>query len=88
VIVCAIFFAIFRVVPTHSWQALGVRSPSATGIGLVILLGSQVSALWARFVLGEMWSLDAEVKKGHTLRTSVPTPLRGTPSTPGSWACS
>jgi protein-S-isoprenylcysteine O-methyltransferase Ste14 len=72
VIAWAIFFAIFRAVPTHSWHVLGVHSPWVTGVGLVILLGSTAFTLWARLALGTMWSMDAEVKKGHALRTDGP----------------
>ena len=43
-----------------------------TGIGLVILLGSTVFTLWARFALGTMWTLDARLKEGHALRTDGP----------------
>lgn len=72
VIACAIFFAIFRAVPTHTWRALELRSPWGTGIGLVIVLGSTVFTLWARFALGTMWTLDAVVKEGHALRIDGP----------------
>jgi protein-S-isoprenylcysteine O-methyltransferase Ste14 len=43
-----------------------------TGIGLVILIPSTVFTVWARVALGAMWSLDAEVKSGHALRTDGP----------------
>ena len=72
VIAGAIFFAIFRAVPTHTWRSLELQSPWGTGIGLVILLGSTVFTLWARFALGMMWTLDAVVKEGHALRTDGP----------------
>ena len=72
VIAFAIFFAIFRAVPAHTWRSLELQSPLATGIGLVILLGSTVFTLWARFALGTMWTLDAVVKEGHALRTDGP----------------
>ena len=72
VIACASFYTVFRVVPTHTWRSLEWRSPWGTGIGAAILLGSMVFALWARFVLGTMWTLDAEVKGGHVLRTDGP----------------
>jgi len=72
VIACAIFFAIFRAVPTHTWRSLELQSPWGTSIGLVILLGSTVFTLWARFALGTMWTLDAVVKEGHALRTDGP----------------
>jgi protein-S-isoprenylcysteine O-methyltransferase Ste14 len=72
VIAGAIFFAIFRAVPAHTWRSLELESPLGTGIGLVILLGSTVFTLWARFALGTMWTLDAVVKEGHALRTDGP----------------
>ncbi len=68
----AILFVIFRAVPTHAWRSLELQSPWGTGIGLVILLGSTVFTLWARFALGAMWTLDAVVKEGHVLRTDGP----------------
>jgi protein-S-isoprenylcysteine O-methyltransferase Ste14 len=72
VIAFAIFFATFRAVPAHTWGSLKLQSPLATGIGLIILLGSTVFTLWARFALGTMWTLDAVVKEGHALRTDGP----------------
>lgn len=72
VIACAIFLAIFRAVPTHTWRSLELQSPWGTGIELVILLGSTVFTQWARFALGTMWTLDAVVKEGHALRTDGP----------------
>ena len=72
VIAGAIFFAIFRAVPTRTWRSLEWQSPWATGIGLAILFGSTVFTLWARFALGTMWTLDAVVKEGHALRTDGP----------------
>jgi protein-S-isoprenylcysteine O-methyltransferase Ste14 len=63
---------IVRVVPADDWDALKLVSPWATGIGLVVLLGSTAFTLWARFTLGTMWSLDPTVKRGHALRTDGP----------------
>jgi protein-S-isoprenylcysteine O-methyltransferase Ste14 len=73
VIACGMFLAIYRVVPSHTWRSLEVQSPLVTGIGLVVLLGSTVFALCARFALGTMWTLDAEVKEDHALAPTVPT---------------
>lgn len=72
VIVGAIFLALFDAVPAHAWRSLEAQSALATGIGLVILLPSTVFTVWARVALGAMWSLDAEVKSGHALRTDGP----------------
>lgn len=62
VFACAVFYAIFHLVPVHTWCSLQWQSPWGTGFGAIILLGSTVFTLWARFVLGTMWTLDAEVK--------------------------
>ena len=72
VIGSAILLAIFRLVPADGWHALGVDSPWATGIGLVVLIAATAFTLWARFALGTMWSWDPEVKMGHVLRTDGP----------------
>ena len=72
VIVGAIFLAIFDAVPAHGWRSLEVHSALVTGIGLVILLPSTVLTVWARLALGTMWSMDAEVREGHELRTDGP----------------
>jgi protein-S-isoprenylcysteine O-methyltransferase Ste14 len=58
--------------PPRRGRSLELQSPWGTGIGLVILLGSTVFTLWARFALGTMWTLDAAVKEGHALRTDGP----------------
>jgi protein-S-isoprenylcysteine O-methyltransferase Ste14 len=72
VIACAIFYTIFRVIPTHTWRSLEWQSPWGTGIGVVVLFCSTVLTLWARSALGTMWTFDAEIKKGHALRTDGP----------------
>jgi protein-S-isoprenylcysteine O-methyltransferase Ste14 len=46
-----------------------------TGIGVIILCGGTALALWARFALGAMWTMDAEIKEGHALRTDGPYAL-------------
>ena len=63
---------VFRAVPYADWQALTVQAPWVRVIGLAILFGSTVFTLWARVVLGVMWSSDPIVKQGHELRTGGP----------------
>ena len=40
--------------------------------GLLLLLAATAFTLWARVVLGTMWSMDAVAKQGHELRTDGP----------------
>jgi protein-S-isoprenylcysteine O-methyltransferase Ste14 len=65
-------WAVFRAVPDTDWQALTVQAPWVRVLGLAILFGCTVFTLWARLVLGTMWSSDPIVKQGHELRTDGP----------------
>ena len=52
-------------ITTHSWW---VECP-----GLVLLVGSTIFTLWARFSLGAMWSLSPNaLRDHHQLRTDGP----------------
>jgi protein-S-isoprenylcysteine O-methyltransferase Ste14 len=51
---------------------LAVQPPVARILGLVILLAATALAVWARFVLGAMWSAAPTVKQEHKLRTGGP----------------
>ena len=72
VVVVIVVLAVVRLVPGQYWHALRVDSPWVTVLGSVALLASTAFTLWARFALGTMWSMDAEVKQGHQLRTDGP----------------
>jgi protein-S-isoprenylcysteine O-methyltransferase Ste14 len=65
-------WVVFRLVPDGDWQALSVQTSWVRVLGLAILFGSTVFTLWARLVLGAMWSSDPIVKQGHQLRTDGP----------------
>jgi len=68
-----IIFAVVRVVvPRADWQSVTFHTPWVRFAGLAILLAATAFALWARFVLGLMWSAAPAVKEGHQLRTSGP----------------
>ena len=45
---------------------------AVAGAGLVILLGATAFTIWARLVLGVMWSGAPVVKQQHELRTTGP----------------
>ena len=65
-------WAVFRAVPDTDWQALTVQAPWVRVLGLAILFGCTVFTLWARLVLGTMWSSDPIVKQGHELQADGP----------------
>ena len=68
-----IIFGVVRVLVPHAdWQHVTFYAPWARFSGLAILLAATALALWARFVLGLMWSAAPAVKEGHQLRTSGP----------------
>jgi protein-S-isoprenylcysteine O-methyltransferase Ste14 len=59
-------------VPRTDWQSVTFYAPWARFLGLAVLLAATALTLWARFVLGLMWSAVPAVKEGHQLRTSGP----------------
>lgn len=68
VIVLAVSFA----VPRADWRSLTFHAPPVRILGLVILLAAAAFAIWARLVLGVMWTAAPTVKHEHALRTSGP----------------
>jgi protein-S-isoprenylcysteine O-methyltransferase Ste14 len=62
-------------VPHADWRSVTFYAPWARFLGLAILLAATALTLWARFVLGLMWSAAPAVKEGHQLRTSGPYAL-------------
>lgn len=67
VIACGV---LLRLLPKSDWITLD--SPVVRACGAALLLLSTVFSLWARFVLGELWSSAAVLKQGHVLRTNGP----------------
>jgi protein-S-isoprenylcysteine O-methyltransferase Ste14 len=59
-------------VPHADWRLMTFSAPWARFLGLAVLLAATALTLWARFVLGIMWSAVPAVKEGHELRTSGP----------------
>jgi protein-S-isoprenylcysteine O-methyltransferase Ste14 len=73
VVPVVIITAVVRLaVPRTDWQSVTFYAPWARLLGLAILLAATALTLWARFVLGLMWSAVPAVKEGHQLRTSGP----------------
>lgn len=59
-------------VPAADWRSLTFHTPPVRILGLVILLAATALTIWARLVLGLMWSGAPTVKEQHQLRTSGP----------------
>ena len=59
-------------VPRSVWRSLTFYNPPVRLLGLVILLAATAFTIWARLVLGIMWSGAPSVKQQHELRTTGP----------------
>jgi protein-S-isoprenylcysteine O-methyltransferase Ste14 len=59
-------------VPRGDWASVGPHQAWIRILGLVILLAATGFTLWARFVLGAMWSAVPAIKEQHQLRTTGP----------------
>lgn len=60
------------VVPDPVWRALTAGSAAVRMTGLAVLIACTVVTLWARVVLGTMWSVDPAIRQDHELRTAGP----------------
>jgi protein-S-isoprenylcysteine O-methyltransferase Ste14 len=59
-------------VPRSVWATVNFRSDVLSGIGLVVLTGSTLFTLWARWTLGKMWSAVPTLREHHELHTDGP----------------
>ncbi len=59
-------------IPASFWTATALSGPWPIYVGAVLLIGSTVFTIWARVVLGRMWSSSPGIKEGHALRTDGP----------------
>ena len=72
VIVAVGLFLLARVVPLRDWRPLSVTDHRVELLGLPILLVATAFTLWARAVLGTMWSSTPMAREHHELRTEGP----------------
>jgi protein-S-isoprenylcysteine O-methyltransferase Ste14 len=72
VIVPVGLFLLARVVPLQDWRPLSVGDHGLRLLGLPVLLGATAFTLWARAVLGTMWSSTPMAREHHELRTQGP----------------
>ena len=68
----AIAVAAVTLTDHEQWGAVEVHARWVGVLGLVVLAAASAFTIWARVVLGTMWSADAAVKQGHHLRTDGP----------------
>jgi protein-S-isoprenylcysteine O-methyltransferase Ste14 len=69
----AVAWLVFHVVPGTAWHRLTLSDPAWLSVGsMALLLASTAFALWARVVLGTMWSSSVVTRERHVLRTNGP----------------
>ncbi len=68
----AIVWGALRLLPPSAWRWSTVEASWVRALGLVILVAATAFTLWARGVLGVMWSSVAVLKDEHALRTTGP----------------
>lgn len=61
-----------RYIPRSLWTFITYENKWLTIIGAIILVLSTIFTIWSRFILGKMWSSDAEIKEEHKLRIEGP----------------
>jgi protein-S-isoprenylcysteine O-methyltransferase Ste14 len=72
VVLAALVFVIARLLPAGVWAPITFWNPLVGLVGAVVLVGSTLLALWARWTLGQMWSSIPMLKEHHELRTGGP----------------
>jgi protein-S-isoprenylcysteine O-methyltransferase Ste14 len=70
---------IIRLVPRWVWRPVTVHSPVLLVAGLLVLVIATAFAIWARVVLGQMWTVSAVIKDDHQLRTDGPYAITRNP---------
>jgi protein-S-isoprenylcysteine O-methyltransferase Ste14 len=68
----ALLVVIGLILPRGLWALLRLDTPWLFLLGAALLVASTVFILWARWVLGTMWTASAVAKEGHELRTRGP----------------
>jgi protein-S-isoprenylcysteine O-methyltransferase Ste14 len=65
-------FVAFVLIPRQFWTAFTIDWPVLRPVGAALLIASTAWTLWARGVLGTMWTSSAVAKVGHELHTAGP----------------
>ena len=72
VLIVIVVWLVAGQLPGPGWHALIVHSPWLRALGAVLLVAATAFTLWARVVLGTMWSRAVVAKEEHELRTDGP----------------
>lgn len=72
IVTIVVVIAVTHIIPHKDWMLITYHATWLTVIGIFILLVSTLFTLWARWVLGKMWSSAVTVKSNHQLRTNGP----------------
>lgn len=65
-------WAILKFTPADFWRPVTLSAEWVRAAGLVVLVAGTAFTLWARGVLGSMWSSAVRIKGEHELRTDGP----------------
>ena len=72
IIVAVIVSLVERAVPAAAWRSISYWNGALALVGTLILVAATVFTIWARWVLGTMWTGRPTIKAEHELRTSGP----------------
>jgi protein-S-isoprenylcysteine O-methyltransferase Ste14 len=68
-----LIYLVFRYLSPHSvWVSYHLHIQWVQMLGVIILISSTLFAIWARIILGVMWSSSVTLKSDHKLRTNGP----------------
>jgi protein-S-isoprenylcysteine O-methyltransferase Ste14 len=67
-----VVLAVLRAVPASAWNTLTTHAAWVQVLGTTVLVASTTFAVWARLVLGRMWTLGPVIQVRHRLHTDGP----------------
>jgi len=71
-VVIVVVTILFFLLPPQLWSYVTFAPPWLRILGAVVLIISTAFAIWARLILGTMWSFLDDIKVDHKLRTKGP----------------
>jgi protein-S-isoprenylcysteine O-methyltransferase Ste14 len=72
IVVAVAVWLVIRVTPDRTWDALTLEAGWVRAVGLALLAPATAFTIWARVILGRMWSSVAQLRRDHELRTDGP----------------
>ena len=72
VLVALAVWILNRLAPGMVWSQITYWNLTLALVGLAVLVSSTLFTLWARWVLGTMWTSAPKIKERHELRTDGP----------------